>query len=312
MRRFIGIVAAAAALAVALAAPAFAATPTDRGQQDDDVVVVSGTAFVPEGESVHSVVVFHGSALIEGTVRGKVVAFDAPVTVSGTVEDGIVVFRGLLRIQAGASVSGDVYADRFTVAQGATVTDIRDVREFGWMFEKGFGFVAGLAVWLAVTLSVLLLGMIVVWLAPRAIDATVESARTGTGPVIGWGFGLFVGLPVLAMAVIATLVGIPFGVGLLLALAMIYALGHTASAWILGRALVPEPHGRAVAFLAGWAILAGATLVPWIGGVIWFAATVFGLGAITVAVWRARSAGRAETTPHPIGALPPAPTPAGA
>lgn len=306
MRRVIGFGAAVAALTVGLAAPASAATPTDAGQED--VVVVSGEAFVPEGEIVHDVVVFHGSALIEGTVRGNVIAFDAPVTVSGTVENGIVVFRGLLRIEAGADVSGDVYADRFTVAQGATVTDIRDVRGFGWMFAKGFGFVASLAVWLAVTLSVLLLGMIVVWLGPRVIDATVVSARTGTGPVIGWGLGLFVGLPVLAVAATATLVGIPFGIGLLLGLAMIYALGHTASAWILGRVLVPEPHGRAAAFLAGWAILAGSSLVPWVGGVVWFAATVFGLGAIAVAGWRARGVERAGTDQRSIGAH----TPAGA
>lgn len=303
-----GFGAAVVALTIAFAAPAFAATPTDQ----DDIVVLSGTAFVPEGETVHNVVVFHGSALIEGTVQGNVVAFDAPVTVSGTVENGIVVFRGLLRIEPGAIVSGDVYADRSTVGQGATVTDIQDVRGFGWMFESGFGFIAGLAVWLAVTLSVLLLGMIVLWLAPRAIDATVASARTATGPVIGWGLGLFIGLPVLAVVVTATFVGIPFGVGLLLALAMIYALGHTASAWILGRALVGGPHGRAAAFLAGWVILAGATLVPLLGGLVWLAATVFGLGAIAVATWRARGAARGETSERPVRVIPPAPTPAGA
>ena len=307
MRRIIGLSALAVAMTIAMAGPAGAATSTER----DDVVVLSGTAFVPEGETVHDVVVFSGSVLIEGTVEGNVVAFDAPVTVSGTVNDGIVVFRGLLKIEPGATVSGEVFADRSVVAQGATVEQgVRDVREFGWMFD-GFGFVAGLAVWLAITISVLMLGMLVVWLAPRAIDTTVAAARTGTGPAIGWGLALFIGLPVFAVVLTATLVGIPFGVGLLLAMAMIYALGHTASAWILGRVLVPEPHGRAGAFLAGWAILAGATLVPWIGALAWFAATVFGLGAIAVAVWRARRAARPQTEGRPAGVLPAAPTPVG-
>jgi hypothetical protein len=310
MRRIMGFVAVVVALTIAFAAPAFAAATTEQ----DDVVVLSGTAFVPEGQTVHNVVVFSGSALIEGTVEGNVVAFDAPVTVSGTVNDGIIVFRGLLRIEPGASVSGDVFADRSIVAEGATLeSDVRDVGEFGWMFESGFGFIAGLAVWLAVTISVLLLGLIVIWLAPRVIDATVAAARTGTGPAIGWGFGLFVGLPVFGVVVTATLVGIPFGIGLLLALAMIYALGHTASAWILGRVLVAEPHRRVAAFLAGWAILAGGTLVPWVGGLVWFAATVFGLGAIAVAVWRSRRVARAELGARPVMTpLPPAPTPMGA
>jgi hypothetical protein len=88
---------------------------------------------------------------------------------------------------------------------------------------------------------------------------THRTCRPGPGPdpSSDWGFGLFVGLPVLGVVATATLVGIPFGIGLVLGLAMIYALGHTASAWTLGRVLVPEPHGRAAALLAGWGILAG-------------------------------------------------------
>jgi hypothetical protein len=31
-------------------------------------------------------------------------------------------------------------------------------------------------------------------------------------------------------------------------------------------------------------------LVPILGGLVWFAAVVFGLGALAVAIWRARSA----------------------
>jgi predicted ABC-type sugar transport system permease subunit len=38
----------------------------------------------------------------------------------------------------------------------------------------------------------------------------------------------------------------------------------------------------------GWVIVAGLTLIPVAGGIVWFAATVFGLGAIVVAMWRAR------------------------
>jgi hypothetical protein len=48
-----------------------------------------------------------------------------------------------------------------------------------------------------------------------------------------------------------------------------------------------------VAFLAGWAILRVAALIPILGGLVWFAAVVVGLGALAVAIWRARGASQA-------------------
>lgn len=50
-----------------------------------------------------------------------------------------------------------------------------------------------------------------------------------------------------------------------------------------------------VAFPAGWAILRVVALVPILGGLVWFAAAVVGLGALAVASWHARSA-----TPAPV------------
>ena len=45
---------------------------------------------------------------------------------------------------------------------------------------------------------------------------------------------------------------------------------------------------RFVPFLVGWAILRAVALIPIAGLLGWLAATVFGLGAVVVAAWRAR------------------------
>ena len=42
---------------------------------------------------------------------------------------------------------------------------------------------------------------------------------------------------------------------------------------------------------------AGPALVPIVGGLIWFVAVVFGLGALVVTIWQARSIGRAAPAP---------------
>jgi hypothetical protein len=127
----------------------------------------------------------------------------------------------------------------------------------------------------------------------RGAARILEAGRTRIGPSIGLGLLLFFGLPILAVIALVTVVGIPLGLGLLAALLLIYALGYSATAWILGRSIVRGPTAWVVAFLAGWAILRVAALIPILGGLVWFAAVVVGLGALAVAIWRARSASQA-------------------
>jgi hypothetical protein len=50
-------------------------------------------------------------------------------------------------------------------------------------------------------------------------------------------------------------------------------------------------------FLLGWGILRVVALIPVVAGLIWFAAVVFGLGALTVTIWRARSTSQAAPAP---------------
>jgi hypothetical protein len=96
-----------------------------------------------------------------------------------------------------------------------------------------------------------------------------------------------------------TVLGLPLGIALLLALLPIYAIGYTTSAFLLGRAIVKPPTSRFLAFLAGWAILRAIALIPGVGILAWFGATVFGLGALGIALWRSR---RGPVTQAPLTA----------
>jgi len=248
-------------------------------------VVLSGRADVPEGEQVGDLVVFHGSAVMDGTVEGSLTAFDAPVTIAGRVNGDVVVFNGRVVLQSGANVTGDVVSQQApVVASGATIggTTKRLQTNTNW---EGFGWAGRVAWWLAVSISTLVVGLVLLWLVGRGAPRILEAGRNMIGPSNGLGLLLFFGLPLLAIIALVTVVGIPLGLGLLAALLLIYALGYSAAAWILGRSIVPEPTAWAVAFLAGWAILRVLALIPILGGLVWFAAVVLGLGALAVAIW---------------------------
>ena len=290
MRRSM-IIGLLALLMLGLAAPAWAqATETTEA-----FVVLSGRADVPQGQTVGDLVVFHGSATVDGTVNGSLTAFDAPVTISGRVNGDVVVFNGRVVLRSGANVTGDVVSQQApVVASGATIggTTKRVQTNTNW---EGFGWAGKLAWWLAVSISTLVVGLLLIWLVGRGAARIVEAGRTRIGPSIGLGLLLFFGLPLLAVIALVTVVGIPLGIGLLAALLLIYALGYSASGWILGRSILRGPTSWFLAFLVGWGILRVVALVPILGGLAWFAAVVFGLGALAVAIWRTRSATRAAS-----------------
>jgi hypothetical protein len=279
-------------LMLGLAAPAWA----QPAQASEAFVVLSGRADVPQGQTVGDLVVFHGSATVDGTVNGSLTAFDAPVVISGRVNGDVVAFNGRVELRSGANVTGDVVSQSApVVASGATIGGAAKRLQTNTNWE-GFGWAGKLAWWLAVSISTLVVGLLLIWLIGRGASTVLEAGRTRVGPSLGLGLGLFFGLPLLAIIALVTVVGIPLGLGLGAALLLIYALGYSAAAWILGRSIVREPTAWVVAFLVGWAILRVVALVPILGGLVWFAAVVFGLGALAVAIWRARTPSRTAPT----------------
>jgi hypothetical protein len=244
-----------------------------------------------------------------GRVRGNLVALHGPVRIlGGTVTGDVVNVSDPIVLNGRARVGGDLnYGDeKPVVAPGAVVRGKVKKFDVGDAFPfSGFGVT--LLIWLAVSVSSLILGLVLLAFAPRAADAAHLVAREATWPAVGWGVLLVFGLPVLAVIALVSLVGIPLGAGLLLALVPIYSVGYVTGAWLLGRRILKPPTSRFVAFLAGWAILRVVALIPILGGLAWLVATVFGLGALIVAAWRAR---RPHAAPPPAAPAPPtAPAP---
>jgi hypothetical protein len=87
---------------------------------------------------------------------------------------------------------------------------------------------------------------------------------------------------------LASLIGLPLGAVVLLALGFLYTLGYVASAYFLGRLIVKPPRGRVLPYVIGWAILSVVGLIPIVNVIVLIAATLFGVGMIVVATFRAR------------------------
>ena len=276
-------------IALLLAAGSASAAP--------DHVVLTGGAVVPAGQTVGDIVVLDGPVRIAGHATGDVVSVSGPVRVTGRVDGDLIVVSDRAFLGPAARVGGDLrYGDeRPVLAPGASVGG--KISNEDWAnTANGWGWVSAFAWWLAVSVSTLLVGALLVWLGPGALYAAELAMREHLGATIGWGVAIAIGLPLLAIVALVTLVGIPFGVALLMAAIPVLLLAYATSAWIVGRRVLRNRSAaRWTALFAGWGILRVLALIPVAGGLVWLVATVMGLGALAVALWHARRPGAPAT-----------------
>jgi hypothetical protein len=292
------------ALGVLLATPASAADPGDELNSRDQIVL-NGRLIVPEGDTVDTALLFHGSATIDGTVSGSVVVFDGPTEISGTVQGDVFVFNGHVTVRSGARIGGDLVAGKNpTVEPGATVTG-QQQRVSTRFNAAAIGLASRIVWWIGYSVSTLLLGILLLVFAPALDVAIVRAARERMGASIGFGVAAFFLVPIVAVLFLAIVVAIPLGLFVLLALALLYTVGYVVGAHGIGRLLVKTPTSRFLAFFAGWAILRVLALVPVVGGIAWTLVSILGLGLLWVAGRKAAGEPTRRTE------LPPAPALAG-
>jgi cytoskeletal protein CcmA (bactofilin family) len=249
---------------------------------------MTGDVSVPRGTVVGEVVVFSGSATVGGVVDGDVVVLDGPITVSGQVGGDVIALHGPIHLLRTAQVGGDVRAGRsLDIAQGAHVAGaIR--HDVGFTLSGTVGVLGALLASVAMAVSILLAGLLVLLLAPRGAERTAAAVRTAPFASAGWGLLLALTLPILGLALTVTILGLPLGLVLLLGLGLIWLAGLTFATFAIGRLFMREPRSRVGAFFVGWAIVAGIGLVPFLNAALWTLAGAFGVGAMLVAAWRAR------------------------
>ncbi|HEX6208608.1 MAG TPA: hypothetical protein VF058_09675 [Actinomycetota bacterium] len=259
------------------------AVAQENGIDDDDVVILTGRLNVAEGESVQNAVIFNGPAVIEGTVEEWLVVFNGRTEITGTVREDVIVFAGDVVLRSGSEVQGDVITlEDPQIEEGATIGgSVDDLQTRFDLYDSTF--IGRFAWWLAYTVSTLVLGLVLLFLAPRLDLAAITSLRDRAGAAIGFGLMVFFLLPIVAGLLLVTVVGIPLGLFLLGGLALIYSIGYVVGGLALGRLAVREPTSRYVAFFLGWGALRLVALVPFLGGLAWFVGTVLGLGTLWVA-----------------------------
>jgi hypothetical protein len=184
-----------------------------------------------------------------------------------------------------ARVHGDlIYSDeKPVVAPRAEVGG--EIREEDWgdVGDASWALIGAAALWIAVSISLLVAGAALVALLPKAADAAHRAAKSQFALTIAMGLAWGIGFPLLAALSFVSLVGIPLGIVVALALVPMAFIGYLVCCFILGRVVTSEETHPILAFLAGLGILRVIALIPIAGSLAWIPAVVIGIGALIVA-----------------------------
>lgn len=289
-------------------ASALGADETDEG---DFILQVNRPVVVEAGQSVDSIVVISDAATIDGTVTESLFVIDGDAWVSGTVEGDVTVLSGTLHLLAGSQTDHvSLWRGDLVREDGAVVSGSID-RMQGLDFWNTALFT--IVFWLGTTLVLLVAGLVFAAVGGRQLARTAATIGEHPGESIGWAAILFIGLPLLAIPVMLTIVGIPLGIGVLLfLLPVLWFLGYLVAAtatggWLVRRLgwtqQVEHPYLAVALGVVGFGIV-GA--IPWLGGVIAFFAGLVGAGALGYAAWRGwrGTAVRAPANPRPAAPSP--------
>jgi len=277
----------------------------------DQIVVLSGDqTVIDDDRTVELVAVARGDVVIDGRVDGPVIVGSGTAIIRGEVTGDVVVFRGRAVVEDGATVGGNVFSSgRPLIGDEATVDGDVERVQFS-AIANAFGTAVWIFWWLAVSLSTLVAGLVFAGAFGAMARRTVTAGRDAVPGSILAGAGAAIGLPLLSVALLLTLISSPLGLAGLSAMAPLYLLGYVCGALFLGSLILQDKVGPVLAFSVGWLILRIVGLLPLFGGLITFAVTVYGLGALLVAVWQMTrptedvATGDADT----VDAEPPAPT----
>lgn len=256
----------------------------------DNMVRFNGDVVIRPDEIIQgNVVVMNGDIEVRGRVLGNVTAINGSVTLrSGSfVQGNVTVIRGDIVLENGAQVQGHITMG--SVARNLTGGHYFPPSAGYYRNEPGFG--GRLAGWLLYLLGLIAITAVAMALFPTRITAMQVTLEANPGRCLGVGFLGWIALPVVLLALVLTIIGIPVAIAVALILPLIVLIGLVLTGLVVGQQ-VERALGRKWPAVGGQTLLVQAAMgvallwlaqsLPVVGMLIWVLAAVIGMGAVLI------------------------------
>jgi cytoskeletal protein CcmA (bactofilin family) len=236
-----------------------------------------------------SLTMFGETLNLDGQLGRDILLFGEHVTISGKVGGGIRAKADTLRINGGAAIDGPIHYEGNNPPEVSGQAKLASPVEYHKLqhkpaYEEG-GYYVWQLIWLA---AFVLFGLVLFQLMPKFSEEAVNDAER-YGASFGLGVLVFFGVPIAAIIACATVVGLFIGIStfFLWYAALYYAqivVGAGVGQWILGRTGETWPLiGR---MAVGVVIVRLCMTIPHLGGWVKFGVMLWGVGAISLALYK--------------------------
>lgn len=250
----------------------------------------------PRAEIAGRATLAGNDVLVEGAVHGQVTVFAETVTLDGRFGSGVVVAARSLKVGPNARIQGRL---TYRMAQPPVIDPGAEIiggvkRSEPPIAQPGAGRWGKVAAWIGAAVftgGIFLLGVLFILAAPEASAVAARSVRKRPLASVGLGFAVLMLLPVVAVASLATVIGVPLGLALLLLWPVAMLLGYLGGVLFVGDSLAmlftrSEGRGSAWLRIVCLGVVLAAILVsiqwPLFGWLLILLLTLAGAGALAL------------------------------
>ena len=292
----------------------YAGNITIKGKVGRNVMTFGGDVNIDHDAAITgSVTTGSGRLSLDGHVGRDLLAFAGQANLSGSIDGSAKIRGGELNIDSSTVIKGPVEfeGDREPqVSPQATLgSPVRFVKRTTGPNYSNPHYYVWQVIWMA---AFILYGLVLYSLMPKFSQEAVKSAEQ-YGAAAGLGVLVLFGVPIAACIACVTVVGLFIGVSTLFVWwASVYfaqvVVGTVVGQWLMGRTSEFWPVVGRMA--VGVVIVRLCTTIPGVGGWVKFVAVLWGIGAISLAVFRRFQPLPVTGVTVPPGAqpLPPNPT----
>jgi hypothetical protein len=296
----------------------YAGNITVKGKVGRNVMTCGGDVNIDRDANIGgSITSFSGRVNLDGHVQRDVLAMGGQVTIGGNIGGSATIRAGELNIDSSAQIGGPVEFRGDKPPQVSAQAKLASPVKFT-KFRRGpdyssLHYYVWQVIWMA---AFILFGLVLFALMPRFSEETVASAEQ-YGAAAGLGVLVLFGVPIAACIACITVVGLFIGISTLFVwfASLFFAqliVGTVVGQWLMGRTTEVWPLiGR---MAVGIVIVRLCTTIPHVGGWVKFVVILWGIGAISLAVFRRFQPVLATGTPSApsVQPLPPNTTVGGA
>jgi cytoskeletal protein CcmA (bactofilin family) len=260
----------------------------------------------PQTEVRGETTVVGAEVVFAGTSQGPATFHADSIRIDGRIAGDVLVRARSVTIGKDAVIEGAITFETFSdplIEPGATVRGRQTVTtpqppEVG----PGAVFAALIGTFLFAIGAGLVLGILLLIFARPFVERAIDRIRTAPVQSALVGLAVLILVPLIALIVMVTVVGIPIGLLMLLAFPLtLLSAGVLAafglSDWLMNRSRSQRSWGgRVLLLLVGLIILTVIGLIPILGFVTWVVALIVGLGALWQAIRGAPAASGASVT----------------